>query len=316
MKGDKMTKVKLPLKSGKSRKKANELKRFHIEENYRNIIDNSSDGIYCLNTDGYFTLVNKAITERLGIPAEQFHTLHFLDIITPEYHEQAKRNFQRIMKGEDEIVSELKYKNANGQVRIVEVRSSPIREDGKIVGLLGVSRDITERKRAEEALRENEEKYRALAFTVDSMYLVDRECRYQFMNDAHLLRLGVSMDQVNGRSYGDFHSEEDLKQFAATIEAVFETGKSFQTEHEGRIDDSFFLRTFSPVKNSQGSITAVTVISKDITERKRAEEALRESEARFANIFNASPVAIAITRLKDGHLIDCLLYTSPSPRDS
>ena len=106
----------------------------------------------------------------------------------------------------------------------------------------------SERRKADDALRETEERYRALAFSADSMYLVDRECRYQFMNDAHLLRLGVSLNQVKGRSYGDFHSEEDLKQFAATIEAVVETGKSFQTEHYGQIDDSFFLRTFSRKK--------------------------------------------------------------------
>ncbi|MGD1154114.1 MAG: PAS domain S-box protein [Syntrophales bacterium] len=142
----------------------------------------------------------------------------------------------------------------------------------------------SERKKTEDALRETEERYRALASSADSMYLVDRECRYQFMNDAHLLRLGVSLDQVKGRFYGDFHSEEDLEQFAATIEAVFETGKSFQTEHKGRIDGSFFLRTFSPVRSPQGDITAVTVISKDITERRLAEEALRKSEEKYRNI--------------------------------
>ena len=284
MKGNKVTKVKTTLKSGKPCKKANELKKSQWGENYHNIIDNISDGIYCLNIDGYFTLVNKAITARSGIAAEEFYTLHFLDIIDPEYHEQAKRNFQKIMKGEDEIVSKLKYKSAVGQLRIVEVRSRPIYQNGKIAGLLGISRDITERQLADEALCENEEKYRALAFTVDSMYLVDRECRYQFMNAAHLLRLGMSLEEVTGRAYADFHSEEDTKQFAATIEAVFETGKSFQAEHRGRTDDSFFLRTFSPVKNSQGRITAVIVISKDITERKRMEEALQKNEERYRTI--------------------------------
>jgi PAS domain S-box-containing protein len=284
IKGDKMTKVRLPLNSRRSRKKTNELQRFERGESCRDIIDNVSDGVYCLNTDGYFTLVNKSITVRSGISLEQFYTLHYLDIILPAYHEQAKRNFQRLMKGEDEIVSKLKCKNISGQVRLLEVRSKPIFEKGKIVGILGISRDITDRKRAEETFRENEEKYRALAFTVDSMYLVDRKCRYQFMNASHLLRLDMSLDAVTGRAYGDFHSEEDTKQFAATIEAVFETGKSFQTEHKGRIGDSFFLRTFSPVKNSQGSITAVTVISKDITKRRLAEEALKKSEERYRKI--------------------------------
>lgn len=127
MRGDKVAKVRLPLKSGKSRKKTNESEKFQSGENYRNIIENVSDGIYCVNTEGYFTFVNKAITVRSGISAEQFHSLHFLDVITPEYHEQAERNFQMIMTGEDEIVSEIKYRSAIGQVRTEEEQNWPMR---------------------------------------------------------------------------------------------------------------------------------------------------------------------------------------------
>jgi PAS domain S-box-containing protein len=155
-----------------------------------------------------------------------------------------------------------------------------------------LAEEIEERKKAEDALHETEERYRDLASSADSMYLVDSECRYQLMNDAHLLRLGVSLDNVKGRSYGEFHSEEDLKQFAATVKAVFETGKSFQTENYGQIEDSFLLRTFSPVKDSQGSITAVTVISKDISERKLAEKRIDDALQFNQTILAASPVGI------------------------
>jgi len=152
----------------------------------------------------------------------------------------------------------------------------------------------SERKKAEDAALEVEERYRALASSADSIYLVDRECRYQFMNDAHLLRLGVSLDQVKGKSYDDFHSEEDMELFAATIEAVFETGKSFQTEHKSQTSDSYFLRTFSPVSSPRGDINAVTVISKDITERKGAEEALRERELFFSGTLNDMLTFVAV----------------------
>ncbi|MCL0094255.1 PAS domain S-box protein, partial [Dehalococcoidia bacterium] len=154
---------------------------------------------------------------------------------------------------------------------------------------LVVLQDITIRERAEEALRESEEKYRSLVeSTEDSIYLVDRDCRYLFVNNKHLSRIGLSMEEIRGRRYGELHSEEDTKEFAERVEEVFETGKSVPHEHRSRRDNRYFLRTFSPVNDSEGRTTAVTVVSKDITERKLAEEALRESEEKYRNLIDQS----------------------------
>ena len=106
------------------------------------------------------------------------------------------------------------------------------------------------------------------------------------MNKAHLLRLGLSIDKVIGRTYGEFHSAEDTKQFADKVEAVLATGNSFQTEHRSERDNKYFLRTFSPIKDLQGNITDITVVSKDITERKQVEDALWKSEERYRNILD------------------------------
>jgi len=142
------------------------------------------------------------------------------------------------------------------------------------------------RRRTSDALRESEEKYRFLASSADAMYLVDRECRYQFMNEMHLSRLGVSLGEIKGKSYADRHSEEDSREFSENVERVFETGKSFQSERKSQRDDKYFLQTYSPVKDSKGSITAVTVTSKDITERKRAEEHYKTlAESSLAAVF-------------------------------
>ncbi|MCL0037324.1 PAS domain S-box protein, partial [Dehalococcoidia bacterium] len=155
---------------------------------------------------------------------------------------------------------------------------------------LVVLQDITIRERAEEALRESEEKYRSLVeSTEDSIYLVDRDCRYLFVNNTHLSRIGLSMEEIRGRRYGELHSEEeDTKEFAERVEEVFETGKSVPHEHRSRRDNRYFLRTFSPVNDSEGRTTAVTVVSKDITERKLAEEALRESEEKYRSLIDQS----------------------------
>ena len=169
---------------------------------------------------------------------------------------------------------------------------------GTVVGFLNEYRLMLEverqaysknlEQRVEERTKEletSEEKYRSLVeSTEDSIYLVDGGCRYLFINDNHLSRIGLPVENVIGRTYGELHSIEDEKEFAEKVEEVFETGKSVQHEHRSRRDNRYFLRTLSSVKDSEGRTTAVTVISKDITEHKRAEEErerlLKELEAK------------------------------------
>lgn len=134
---------------------------------------------------------------------------------------------------------------------------------------------ITESKRVEKALRENEEKYRSLIeSTDDSIYLVDRNSRYLYMNKRHIKRMGFSRDEYIGQAYSEFHTPEQTKEFIENVDKVFETGESTRHEHRSDRDGRYFLRTLSPVKGDLGKTVAVTVISKDITERKEMEEKL------------------------------------------
>jgi PAS domain S-box len=134
-----------------------------------------------------------------------------------------------------------------------------------------------ERRKAEEMLRQSIEKYRSLAASVDSMYLVDRECRYLFLNEGHRLRFGLTMEDIVGRKYGDFHSEEDSKKFTEKVREIFKTGEPITQEYRSERDGRFFLRTFTPIidRSPAGEISEVVVVSKDITKRKKAEEELR-----------------------------------------
>ena len=129
----------------------------------------------------------------------------------------------------------------------------------------------------QEVLRKSEERYRALVeSTEDSIYLVNRQHCYVFMNQNHLARLGFSAEEFLGRPYSDFHSVEETQKFEAAVDEVFATGKSIQQEHQSVRDNRFFLRTLSPVLRDDGTVSAVTVISKQITQRKEMEEELRK----------------------------------------
>jgi diguanylate cyclase (GGDEF)-like protein/PAS domain S-box-containing protein len=136
---------------------------------------------------------------------------------------------------------------------------------------------VTDRKEAEEALRESEEKYRSLVeSTEDSIYLVDKNYKYLFMNKKHILKLGFSANEYLGREYSEFHSPDETKWFIEKVNNVFKTGESIHHEHKSLRDGKYFLRTLSPVKKSDGTIIAVTIVSKDITEYKKMEEKLHE----------------------------------------
>jgi diguanylate cyclase (GGDEF)-like protein/PAS domain S-box-containing protein len=135
--------------------------------------------------------------------------------------------------------------------------------------------------------RRLEEVYRSVVeSTSDSIYMVDRKCRYLFMNNQHLSRLSLPAEQIIGKRYSEFHSPEQDKVFVETVNKVFSTGESVQHEHRSQRDKRYFLRTFSPVRDHgpNEEITCVVIISTDITEHKLAEEAIRESEEKYRTI--------------------------------
>jgi diguanylate cyclase (GGDEF)-like protein/PAS domain S-box-containing protein len=140
-----------------------------------------------------------------------------------------------------------------------------------------IKQEITARKDVTNALAESEEKYRSLVESSDdSIYVVNRDYRYVFINEKHLGRLGLSGKRYVGRSYGDFHSPEETELFIEKAKRVFDQGQSVYHEYQSVRDGSYFLLTLSPVRSTEGEIIAVTVLSKDITEYKMMEEKLRK----------------------------------------
>ena len=128
-----------------------------------------------------------------------------------------------------------------------------------------------------QSLSESEEKYRSLVeSTDDSIYVVDRQMKYIFMNEKHQSRLKLSEEEYSSvRSYGEFHSQKQTDWFSERIGQVFETGKPSQYEYQSERDDRHFMQTMSPVKSSHGEIVGVSVISQNITSLKNMEEKLR-----------------------------------------
>jgi PAS domain S-box-containing protein len=242
-----------------------------------NIIATIPDSLLVLDANLRIKKANRSFYEKFQTEPENVIGGNIADIL-PEDGKKLSSELIRLFGTEDILKDfELHYSSEKLGERTFNITARGILVAEEEEEELVVLEDITEQKQAEKELRESEERYHSLVeSTEDSIYLVDRDCRYLFMNKKHLSRLGFTMDEIRGRTYGELHSEDDTKEFVAIVEEVFETGKSVQHEHRSHRDGRYFLRTLSPIKNQKtGEITAVTVISKDIADLKRVEEELR-----------------------------------------
>ncbi|MEN6321018.1 MAG: PAS domain S-box protein [Syntrophaceae bacterium] len=288
------------------RKRAEEALR-QSEVKYRSIVMESiGDGYYEVDIGGNMTFVNEAALKIIGYSREELIGMNYRQHVKDEDVKRIFLTFNEVYKtGAPSEIREWNIIAKDGSRRNVELSVSLIKDaHDKPDGFRGIVRDITARKRAQEALRESEEKYRSLATTADTMYLVDETHRYLFMNERHLSRFGLPLNKIIGRPYSEFHSEKSTSAFVEKVEHVFETGISVQHEYRSERDGRYFIRTLSPVKSSDGrTITAVTVVSKDITERKQAEEALIKYTSELEDA-NAALKVLLEQRQKDKYELE------------
>ncbi|MFA4875895.1 MAG: ATP-binding protein [Methanoregula sp.] len=141
---------------------------------------------------------------------------------------------------------------------------------------------LMHQKAAEEKLRQSEMQYRSFVESAeDSLYAVDLDLQYLLMNTRHLARRGLSPEIYSGKKYGDFHSGEETLAFRAFVDEVVRTKTYVQDEYEQ--NGRFFLRRFNPVIDTMANeVTAVTVISSDITDRRRIEKNLVDTNRKLS----------------------------------
>ncbi len=190
---------------------------------FRELADNIIDSIYCISTDGYFAFVNRAMIDRSGISPDKFYASHFLDIVHPAYRDLTAQNFQRVMSGENGITYELGYNTADGETRIVEVHSKPIRSGGKVVGLFGIARNITQRKQTEEALKTSELKYRSLMENAsDAILLADTQGNIIEANRKAEELWGYAKEELLQMHYTQLHPLPEMERTIAAFQEIIE----------------------------------------------------------------------------------------------
>jgi len=269
------------------RKRAEKLKE--LEERYKELFEGIQDAVMVLGSEGKFLDCNYVTVQRLGYSRDEFRRLSPADIVHPDFHELMKDNLKRMWDGESTIM-ELAHRCKDGTIIPVEGNARRIEYQGK-QAILVVARDITERKRAEEELRNSEERLRILfEYAPDAYYLNDLKGNFIDGNKAAEEITGYKRDELIGKSLLKLKllSPRQIPKAVALLAKNalgLSTGPDeFILKRKDGNQVPVEIRAF-PVK-IKGQ-TLVLGIARDITEHKRMEEALRHAERDWRNSFNS-----------------------------
>jgi len=178
---------------------------------------------------------------------------------------------------------------------ILEVSVSPLRNDaGRVIGSVHIARDITGRKQAEKVIREREQQNKAILDNIpDIAWLKDKESRLLAVNEAFARNSGVEAETMVGKTDLDFYPPEIAEAYRADDREIMRLGRQKRieepiTDGEGKIH---WIETIKkPVFDENGEVIGTAGIARDITDRKQAEELIKESESRFRSLFEHNPV--------------------------
>jgi PAS domain S-box-containing protein len=262
------------------------------EERYRSLVDNAPIGIF-VNDAGRFAYANREMQRILKAPsAEQLLGTPVFDRIAPEFHQMVKDRIRRMMDdGHPVPLVDGQLVRLDGSRVNVAVTAIPTSFDGGPVMQVLVL-DITERKQAEAALREHHVLLSAIMDTAtDFIYVKDLAGCYLLANPALARFMEKSVEQVLGQ---DDHAllPPDLAASCMTADQqVITTGATVTQEEYGLVGGTTqaYLTTKAPYRDYEGRIIGVIGVSRDISERKRAEEEIRKSHAFIRQIIDADP---------------------------
>ncbi len=186
------------------------------------------------------------------------------------------------------------------------ISTSIVRDEfRKPVYFVGITRDLTEQKQAEQALKASEEKYRKVVENNNTPIIVlDEQGKILFVNNALALYLGDKPDVITGRYYYEFVDAQQAETVKDRIEIVLKSGenKSYEKKVETPTGDKWFLSVYQPILK-KGKHAEIQILSYDITKQKQTEIALKVSNKRFRMLFENASDAIFVSDNK-GNLVD------------
>jgi PAS domain S-box-containing protein len=280
-------------------RKISEMALKESEKKYRLISENTADVIWILELDTMrFSYVSPSVYNLRGFTAEEVLKQSLEEVVTPRSYQFISENLpntiQAILAGDDSArvqTNRIDQRHKNGIIVHTEVVTSPLfNSEGQISQILGVSRDITERVKIEEALKESEEKFREVFNNAnDSMFLHklegEKPSKFVEVNDTACQVLGYTREELLDLSPADIDTSKTIARIPENLERLLKNGEAtFEAVQVTKAGETFPVEISAHVFHLKGE-KVILSISRDISERKAAEEALKISEKKFRNIF-------------------------------
>ncbi len=247
------------------------------EERYRELVENALDIIYTHDLEGNYTSVNKAAETLTGFTKDEILAMNIADAISSEDLETAKNIVGAKLAGEDAPAHEVELLTKDGNGVMVEVNSRIIYENGIPIGVQGIARDITERKRAEATLLESDEKFRQLADNITDVFWIRSPdmSKIYYISPAYEQIWGRKLrsDYADPHEWQDFIVPEDRQRVKKAYAGLM--GDETKIEVEFRIlrpdGEQRWLRAKGfQVKDASGEVIRLAGINTDITQTRQA----------------------------------------------
>jgi PAS domain S-box-containing protein len=276
------------------------------------IIDSIGDAVLVVGQDRRIVLANPASCRLFGYSREELHG-QTPEMIYPDreaYEQAGSEPYASLRQGKGTLF-ELTFRRKDGSMFDGEALGAVLNDlQGSPMWYVAVIRDITERKRLESALRQSEQRYRDLVSVIEARHIV-----YTHDVKGNFTYLSPSVETILGYSREAFgtHFTEYMTDHPANADAIRRTELSIRGEQQPAYGVQLFHRNGerrwlevveTPLRGPDGAVTAVHGIGRDITDHKRSEEMVFESEARFRKIFESAPIGMHMYELRpDGRLV-------------